>query len=102
MTIGPRSRTPLGGRMKRGFGGGFTLSGLTTAGLPGFAAFAAFSFFGFAAFSFFVGIGGASAAFATGVGIAAASGGSGGGGCPAGAPPAFRRAGRLRHVGGVA
>src|SRR5258706_16390683 len=83
MTIGPRRRTPLGGRMNRGFGAGFTFSGLATSGFAtfaAFAAFAAFSFFGLAAFSFFVGIAGASTVCAVGVGMAEASGGSGGGG----------------------
>src|SRR3989442_1326776 len=79
MTMGPRSRTPLGGRMNRGFGAGLTFAGFTTSGLAAFAAFVAFSFFGFAALSFLVGIAGASTALAVGVGIAEASGGGGGG-----------------------
>jgi len=89
MTIGPRNRTPLGGRMKRGFGGGFTLTGFTFSGFAtsGLAAFAAFSFLGFSAlafFSFFVGIAGASTAFVA-TGIADTSGGSGGGASRTGA-----------------
>src|SRR2546423_15025352 len=88
MTIGPRSRTPLGGRMKRGFGGGFTLSGLTTTGLPGFAAFAAFSFFGFGPFSFFFWPGGPPAPPPPRMRSPPASRGGGGGGPRGPADPA--------------
>src|SRR5207247_7142135 len=94
MTTGPRRRTPLGGRMNRGLGGGLTLSGFggfgalsafgafSTLGafsaFGGFSAFGAFSFFSFRGFSFFWGSGGASTG-ARAVGLAEASGGSGGG-----------------------
>ncbi len=96
ITIGPRRRTPLGGRTNRGFGAGFTFSGCATWGL---AAFAAFSFFGLAAFSFFVGMAGASTAFVA-VGIAEANGGSGGGASRTGASGAAGATGAV-YAGGV-
>src|ERR1700716_4300743 len=100
MTIGPRRSTPLGGRTNRGFGAGFTLSGLTTCGLASFAAFTALSFFGFATFSFFVGIAGAWTTF-VGVGIAAANFGRGGGASRTGASGAGGATGVVVYVGGV-
>src|SRR2546427_452365 len=107
MTTGPRSRTPLGGRMNRGLGGGLTLSGLGGFGafaafgafsafgalsaFGGFSAFGAFSFFSsLRGFSFFCGIGGASTA-ARAVGRVEASGGSGGGASRVGVSGGRRR-----------